>query len=182
MNTTATPDPLRRAALTLHALSTPDRAWLLRALPSLARDRLEPLLVELAALGIPADPRLARDADSAPSAPGPRAAPAWPHALDAQGVAALAGVLAGEPAGLTRALLSMHAWTWTPSLLAALDPARRAALGDTPLASEMAPRLKDAIVRALKARVDLEPQDAPAPPAGRWRRARAKLARIVRKS
>lgn len=58
---TATADAmLRRCALTLHAIGSQDRQWLLQRLPALRRRQLEALLGELQTLGIPADPRVAQ--------------------------------------------------------------------------------------------------------------------------
>lgn len=45
----------RKAALLLHALQEPDRAWVLNGLPAAQQDALRSLLAELRALGIPAD-------------------------------------------------------------------------------------------------------------------------------
>ncbi len=63
MTDTAIPEVnalLRRCALTLHAIGSRDRQWLLARLPLDRRTELEQLVDELRALGIPADPRVAR--------------------------------------------------------------------------------------------------------------------------
>lgn len=63
MDNAATPAPgTRRAALTLHALSRADQAWVLQQLSADQRDALTVLLAELETLGIPRDAALVEDA------------------------------------------------------------------------------------------------------------------------
>jgi hypothetical protein len=179
MNIAPGADPLRRAALTLHALPEPDRAWLLRALPARQRESVAPLLDELQTLGIPVDASLAKQLDAVPAAGTAAPAAAWPHALDAGSVLALGRVLAGEPAGMTQALLSMHAWAWTPSMLAGMEPGRRCAVDASLPGRAVSPRLAEAILHALRARLAQARQDPPAVAAPPWQKARAVLAHIV---
>jgi hypothetical protein len=55
-------DDTRRAALTVHALTDADRAWILDHVSDDQRLNLQTLLEELTALGIPRDPELIDDA------------------------------------------------------------------------------------------------------------------------
>lgn len=167
-------DPLRSAALTLHALLPSDRDWLLAQLSGGHRAMLTPLLEELEALGIPGDPSLlasleTKEGDAA-------SAPAWPHELPAGEVATLARVLAAEPPALTRSLLAMHAWTWRDLLLDAVGEDRRRTLEALPAAHPPAPLLRAAILQALRTRCASQEVKAVAPPS-RWERARSRLAR-----
>ena len=84
------PHGMRRAALTLHALDRGDRAWVLGQLSEGQRGLLEPLLADLATLGIPRDRALIQDAMTVEAT---LAVPLQP-AFDAQ---ALCLVLAREP-------------------------------------------------------------------------------------
>lgn len=168
-------DPLRSAALTLHALDAPDRQWLLEGLSQRQREMLLPLLEELQVLGIPGDPALLQELH--PHGDTPAQSPAWPETLDPGEVATLARVLADEPVGLTRSLLAIRAWRWTPQLIAALDERRRQELEAQPAARAPAPVLQSAILQALKMRCESLPPEAPRIPQGRWQRARSRLVR-----
>jgi hypothetical protein len=171
--TDAAMDPLRSAALTLHALPAPDREWLLEGLSGRQRQLLLPLLEELQVLGVPADPELLQELQ--PDAGSGTPAPAWPEALSAAEVAVLAHVLAGEPLGLTRSLLAIREWNWTPQLLAAMDEDRRRKLRDDPPACPPAPLLQAAILQALRLRCESQPPVVPAAATSRWHRARGVL-------
>lgn len=165
-------DPLRSAALTLHGLAAEDRGWLLGRLSEAHRALLLPLLEELRSLGIPGDPQLVDEMESRPEPASP--APEWPQALAVAEVATLARVLAREPLALTRSLLAMKPWAWTPQLLAGLEETRRRALDDGPAAIAPPPLLQAAILQALQAHCACEPS-GPVP--GAWQRARLRLAR-----
>src|SRR4051812_22825027 len=112
---------LQRAALTLHALSERDRAWLLAALAPTQRERLAPLLAELEALGIPREPDLLSQVQDTTAPP----VASWPQQMDAREIDALADMLAREPIVLTQVVLAMQPWNWTTRFLAALDAPRR---------------------------------------------------------
>jgi hypothetical protein len=171
MNAAALADPLRRAALELHALPASDRSWILAALPADERSELEALLSELRELGIPpeagllAAPAAQRDTDFGLGV------------MDAPRVAALARVLAAEPAGLTRALLSVRHWGWRPALLRELDAHRRVEVASltTPAPAQPTPRLQTALLEALARRLDAA--GAESSPSG-WGRLRARLAQL----
>ena len=168
-------DPLRSAALTLHALDAGDRQWLLEGLSEPQRRVLLPLLEELRALGIPGDPSLLRDLHAEDGAHTP--APAWPQALGPAEVATLARVLGDEPLGLTRALLAIRDWSWAPQLLAAMDEGRRRQLQEHAPARPPAPVLQSAILQALRERCDAVPPLSQEAAPNRWQRARSRMAR-----
>ncbi|MBC5785099.1 hypothetical protein H8N03_19285 [Ramlibacter sp. USB13] len=168
-------DPLRTAAMTLHALPARDREWLLARLVERQRHLLRPLLQELQDLGIPGDPGLLQalqqqDAQAAT----PEAA--WPETLGAAELARLVEVLAQEPPGLTRSLLAMRAWNWAPQLLAAIGADRRRQVQEIPLRAP-APALQAAILQALKARCESAPSPVARNAPNRWQRARSRLLR-----
>lgn len=92
---TATPG-LRRAALTLHALHTADRAWMLKQLTPDARKALQRLLAELDSLRLPRDAEVIRAALQATQGEA---------ALPARTARALCRVLADQPPKLQGLLL-----------------------------------------------------------------------------
>lgn len=115
-------DGKRLAALALHALTAPDRAWLLEQLPAPQRVELEDLMGELVALRIPRDPELlnaamanssASDLGMAPVpvAPAPWSDPAVVAVLQSEPLGLVARYLAELPAPQQDALL-LH---WPPS-------------------------------------------------------------------
>ena len=173
MRTTPTArDPLRCSALMLHALPEEDRRWMLAALSRADAERLLPLLRELESLGIP------RDASLVPN-PGerPNEAGHWPQALDTGERDALLRVLAREPHGVARQLLSLRAWSWTPVLaagMAAPDGERAMPVCVRPHCA----RFEATLLDILKKHVDAQADRAPARPAtSAWPRARMLLAR-----
>lgn len=129
------PPTVRRAALAVHALADVDRQWMLAQLPPARRDLLVPLLEELQALGIPADPRMLDDVVHAVGAdPAPAPAPARPErddfTLQRQALARLdaaraAALLRGEPPGLVAQLLEIQRWPWREALLEQLGPVKK---------------------------------------------------------
>jgi hypothetical protein len=182
MNLAANPSQsLRKAALAVHALAAPDRAWVLHALPRDHREELEPLLAELKALGIPADPSVYRETDAAPREP----ELAWPDTLDAATLAALSHTLAGEPEQLTHALLAVQSWSWGPRLLAGLTVERRAALAEAPARGPVTPRLASVLLQVLHETVTAAQDERHEPVAAApraWQRLRAVLAPLRRRA
>lgn len=182
MNLAAQPSQsLRKAALAVHALAPADRAWVLDALPRNQREELEPLLAELKALGIPADPSLHREPD--PAAREPQLA--WPDTLDEATLAALSHTLSSEPEQLTQSLLAIQPWSWGSRLLDSLGGERRAALAALPSRAAVTPRLACALLEVLHervtaAKVESQPPGAAAPRA--WQRLRAVLAPLRRRA
>lgn len=167
--------PLRRAALTVHALPERDRSWMLESLSPADRESLGGLLAELQALGIPQDPALLAGM-AAGSARHEEESDRWPEALDEADISALLRVLAREPVSVTRALLSIRAWTWRARLLAAMDARMRAAVEAQPIPGARRPRFCDALLQALATQLDREPHPAPAR-ASRWKTSWLRLGR-----
>lgn len=131
--------PVRQAALTLHAMAPRDAAWLLQQLPAIEAAELQSLLEELRGLGIPSDPELLdalRQSHEAPREPAlvGTAAAGEPcledlkHELDGARADLLLPILKAEPVALLAFVLSLKSWSWTDSLLAALDTHRRLSL------------------------------------------------------
>lgn len=113
----------RRAALALHAMHPDDRRSLLQALPPHHRRQLQPLLDELAELGIPADGSLLTAEGAAPTgiveavAAAPVASPvATDRLLASPNLRELADLLRGEPPGVVQVLLGSRPWSWAAPL------------------------------------------------------------------
>ena len=138
----------RRAALTVHALHGHDRAWLLAQLSADDRRRLLPMLSELTALGITADPSLLADVDGPGAvagaiespqlrlaglvpvdAPGPQDADQrfarQQTALGRLEPGLASRLLQAEPPGLIAQVLSIQAWPWRHVVLEQLGPVKR---------------------------------------------------------
>jgi hypothetical protein len=143
----------RRAALLLHTVSTDDRAWLLSRLEVSDRVRLQGLVDELRAIGIPPAPELLEEL-------GPTVA-AGVHGGDAVASSglrhadpfALASLFAAEPAELIARVIAQGPWPWTGALLARMGASQRQQVLDrvTSLsaAAGRAPSVLDARLLAL---------------------------------
>lgn len=148
----------RRAALTLHALGTEDRAWVLAQLQPQQRARVEPLLGELRDLGIVVDRQALRgihDDKAQPDTSSRR-----PARLERHGLQQLARVLEQEAPELTRALLAGGEVAWRGALLRALAPEFAQRVGRLPAASSVAPALHAALVAAVERRLAQTPANA----------------------
>jgi hypothetical protein len=167
--------PLRRAALTVHALPQGDRAWMLASLSPADRESLSGLLAELDELGIPPDPSLLGGVPADSGKPEDESGQ-WPEALDDAGVSALQRVLAREPSSVTRALLSLRAWTWRTRLLAVLDTRTCAEVEAQPIVDTPGTHFSAALLKALGTQLDREPRAVP-PTAGRWKPAWVRIGR-----
>jgi hypothetical protein len=116
----------RQAALALYPLGPADQDLILAELPDADQARLRGYLAELTELGFDGA------APALPSVPAPLPsqagrAPASAHEqVRAAPAAAMAALLANEPAGLVAQLLACDTWPWHAELLALLEPARRA--------------------------------------------------------
>lgn len=169
--------PLRRAALALHALPDSDRAWVLQTLPRADGEVLRPLLEDLEGLGIPRDPAYLATIEARPAARTERPSDReWPASLDADGVAGLVRVLAREPIAVTRLLLSMGAWAWTPALLAAMDDTRREEVQGRSVVQAPGKHVRDALLAALQRELRKEPA-SPATDRRPWQRFLARMGR-----
>lgn len=164
------PSPARRAALLLHAMTAPERAWVLERLPQAEREELTVFLEELSALGIPADRKLLGDVvatvgdDDSARGRAPNGAEASDLEIDAltgADPARLAGLLREEPAALIASLLRLHAWPWRDALLKRLDPVKRTQVeqrmrevgGPRPGGVQDAPALRAALLQAVARRL-----------------------------
>lgn len=127
--------PVRRAALLLHAMAPADREWILRHLPDAGKDKLQELLRELAALGIPRDAALLKQIAAAPAAAREPILEVEALALEQAGAspaeviaaadpARLAAILRDEPTELVTALLSLRDWPWRDALLRHVGPVK----------------------------------------------------------
>jgi hypothetical protein len=154
----------RQAALALYRLGAPDQDLILAELPDADQARLRGYLAELAELGFddtlpaPTPPRLFSLVARAPASPHEqvRAAPA----------AAIAALLADEPAGLVAQVLASEPWPWHGELLELLDPARRAlVLGalEARRGQGAAPACATALVEAMAPRLAVHGMPASAP-------------------
>jgi hypothetical protein len=159
----------RRAALVLHALQEPDRAWLLASLQPAQRSLLEGLVEELQHLGIPTDPSLVDEAIGVTASRSRAVArPASPEAkLEHADVRRLACILATEPAELTARLLGIRPWPWSAELLAQLGDAKRtsireslARMSDGRTAEDTPNSLELGLMRRLRDQLDREPRVA----------------------
>ena len=150
----------RRAALTLHGLPPGDCEWILRALPDEHRAALQPLLQELAALGIPRDAQaldtLAQSAGAVSGRP--------PAGRDDGQAAAAAALLRSEPPRLIAEVLAARNWSWREQVAAMLE-------GTDPLPqAQAAPALREAVVTLVESRLACEPARCAEPhPRRTWR-------------
>lgn len=136
-----------RAALMLHAMAAGDRNWILQSLPDVQSARLQVLLDELLALGIPKDTSLvaqvvkslAPESDPIPNTR-PSATPVGALAsaarltedgigyVEAVPIARLLAILKTEPTAVIALLLSLHSWPWQEALLLGLGMRRQQAV------------------------------------------------------
>lgn len=164
----------RRAALLLHALPQPDRAWIVGQLGEQERAVVEILLRELRGLGIPADRALVDEVIAPGRASSPSASPAAAHvagsparpdpssdrlaALAHADPARLAAILRDEPAGLIARLCSIREWPWRHAMLQQLGEKRRRvaellARASAPQSPVLSPRVRTAASASLDERL-----------------------------
>lgn len=137
----------RKAALVLHGLGADDRRWLLSRLPQQQRDTVQPLLDELAALGVPADAQLVEQLlgshRTAAALSGQE-----PFELAQAAAVDVARIVGDESPALVATLLNVHDWPWHAQFLSLLPPTRR--------------RLVEEALAKLKARQAAGPHGKPA--------------------
>jgi hypothetical protein len=173
---------MRRAALLLHGLHPADRGWLLDRLPQEQRDGLEPLLLELRALGVAPDGAALLDTSALAAS---QAVPAGAGRPQAERIAAtpparLAELLRDEPPALLAQLLAIRAWPWREAFMAQLPLHVRTRVEDRLAAQVPAPRRAEALMDALAAALAAAPAAAPQPARGvpaMWRRLAAGVRR-----
>lgn len=160
----ARPSAAHRAALALHALSGADRGWVLQSLTPQERGTLEPLLQELAQLGVPREAGLFDEVFMpAPVGAATAARRTGPlDELDAPAIDALAGMLRLEPPRLTAMLLAARHWPWRRRLLDRLGDELAAQVERMGAATLTAPALQEALVAEILGRLHSH-RTAPAP-------------------
>ncbi len=139
---------VRRAALLLHGMEPSDRIWLLDQLPVKQQELLSGLLVELAELGLPADPEFVRQAvASSSTVPMPMLT-----RLDREQIDSLTELLRHEPAVVVAHLMAAQPWTWGSSVMQSMDSSRRekveACMSRVDVSSRHE-RLREAVVDAV---------------------------------
>lgn len=141
----------RRAALTVHALGTEDRAWMLAQLQPQQRALIEPLLEELRDLGIHADRRALEQIQVETTSPA-TAATALAR-LDRREIRELARLLEREAPEVVRTLLAGDASSWSRSLRKALAPAFALRVSRLPPGPVAGPALHAALAAAVERRL-----------------------------
>jgi hypothetical protein len=146
----------RQAALALYPLGAADQDLILAELPDADHARLRGYLAELAELGFDGAAN-ALPSTRAPLPPQDQRVPASAHEqVRTAPAAAMAALLANEPAGLVAQLLAGDAWPWQAELLALLEPARRAQVQralEARRAQGPAPACVAALLEAIGARL-----------------------------
>jgi hypothetical protein len=177
-------ESLRRAALMLHGLVPADREAVLGQLDPVHRVAIEPLLEELAELGLPSDTTLLEELLRSPAAVEPvEATPA--DVLMQAAAADVERVIASEPPLVVARLLAAGDWPWKDTVLArsALPRQRRTADALSALKKARAVRrtdaLEDLLVTEVAGRVAAVQRTAPSGTAGSRLRS-APWARLLR--
>jgi hypothetical protein len=165
--------PLRRAALLVHALPDADARWLLDALSAQERAALDPLLSELRLLGLPRDPTLVTELEGQSRSPVP-VLDAGLARLDRHGVAQLENLLRAEPVCVTTRLLAAGAWPWRARIARGIGVAVPASASPEQPGGGAALRhaLLQAVEQALSATTAPSPGGALGWWAGLWQRVR----------
>lgn len=165
------PTRAREAALLMHSLPPTARRQVLQRLDAGERRRVEPLLAELASLGIPRLPAGQLDALRLPDAPRDEMA-----AVQALPARELLAVLRDAGPATLALLLRVADWPWKADLLAGLDERRRertlalcAAQGDATVPRAVADALCRRVL-AQRGRIDGDDTRAAAPARPRWTR------------
>lgn len=170
MNTLHLQNGMRRAALSLHALTPQDRDWMLQVLPEHQAGALESLLGELRELGIPPGEDLLRDVEVSRAGSEPESKVRQLHRCTPE---ELARILRQEPAALTGTLLAAHCWSWSDELLRSLDPHLAQRLRNRS-PSVRTPALQAAVIAAVRRRLPDSPEQTSRSPSA-WIRVAKRL-------
>jgi hypothetical protein len=114
---------MRKAALLMHGLGVQDRQWMLERLSSSQREVLDPLLEELAALGLPPNASLVQELLQAHEIQA--AVPQEPFSLAQVLAEDVLRIMRDEPVELIVTLLGVRQWPWQNEFLALLPLIKR---------------------------------------------------------
>lgn len=161
----AEPTSEREAALVVHSLPDADRQKLLGALNEEERQRLDTLLAELTALGIPRTfdvrgllTRLAHEARVQPSADNDRAS--LIRFLQAQSPATITSILRTQSAATCSLIVHAHPWRWKSAVLASLSAQTPTKIINRVAPGKVSQRAQDALLAELCLRCN-DVADAP---------------------
>jgi hypothetical protein len=154
----------RKAALKLHGLSGPDRAWMLQQLPAHERTMLSDLLRELNELGIKPDQRVTDDISHddvrQTLLQAGSAIPGLAEALDvmcAARPAEVSALLSSEPDNMAAIVLSAYPWPWRSRLLADYGVEKRQRISRAlQQAPQLKPRLRAELVKVVADRLIIQ--------------------------
>lgn len=168
----------RQVALMLHGLADADRAWLLGRLDPAQVEVLEPLLVELRELGIPADPALTAQALEPIAVHEDAEMRSVMQTMGAITLPQLQLVLADEPQGVIAAILTAGKWPWQQAFLAAQEPAKARSIKDMMRSHPGGAALHRSLIRALSERLG-GTRVAQATPAPSWARFAQRIGKMA---
>jgi len=168
----------RQVALMLHGLADADRAWLLGRLPPAQVEVLEPLLVELRELGIPADPALTAQALEPIAAQDDSEMRGIMQTIAASTLPQLQLALADEPQGVIAAILTAGNWPWQEAFLAAQEPAKVRSIKELMRSPLGGPALHRCLLAALSQRLGGMPAALPVSAPG-WARFAQRLGNMA---
>ncbi len=151
-------DGYRKAALELHNLSKPDRAWMLKNFASEERDRLNDLLNELKSLGIKCTEFRSGElfSDEIKDVPlhglDDPALSASITRLCKASVAEISEMVLNEPDYVVAAVLSVYSWPWRAQLLSSFGVEKRLRFAK---AMQVAPMLGASLRQELISLLDM---------------------------
>jgi hypothetical protein len=153
---------LRKAALMLSSLGEEDRAWMLARVGEQERAQLGPLVSEARSLGVQLDAQTLRQLAQSPAAAAPASAAVKKGPLDATSAQAVHEVLAREPDWLIALVLRERSWPWREAFLRLLGTERRLHVqrARPQGASQVRPRVIEALIAAIEARLEELPAEA----------------------
>ncbi len=179
-------DGYKKTALHLYGLGEADRQWLLEQLPENHQQRLTPMLVELAALGIPREPTLLSgfdgvDIDSAPSVE------EEPVAIESDSVRSIVQVdpvvvgrvLIEESDAVVATVMQAYDWPWIEEVMNDFPLPRKASIVEaiSRINGSIAVKVSETVLLILAERLATEAEQmasevlsapSPKPSARRW--------------